>query len=160
MREGTVLLAVDVGVRTGLAGFSRDGALLWWASRNFGSVKRLKHAIPAMLGDCPDLTTLVVEGDGRLAILWRKAARDLQYHWISAETWREELLIARERRSGERAKATAVQLAREHVERARLPGPRELGHDAAEAILVGVYASVHLLETWPQSAGHDFTTPG
>ncbi len=154
-RELTHLLAVDVGVKTGLAGFGSDGRLLWWAGRNFGSVQRLRRAIPAMLGECPHLTTLVVEGDGRLAILWKKAARELTYHWISAETWREELLVQRQRRSGEQAKQTAVERARVLIREAKLSPPRTLSHDAAEAILIGVWARVNLLETWPQSLGHD-----
>jgi hypothetical protein len=156
----TVLLAVDVGVRTGLAGFDSEGKLLWWASRNFGSVARLKRAIPSLLRECPALHTLVVEGDGRLALLWQKQARELEYRWISAETWREELLIQRQRRSGEQAKRTAVELARAQIRKDGLSPPRKLGHDAAEAILVGLWARVHLLDTPLQSRGNDSSTSG
>lgn len=150
-RELTALLAVDVGVRTGLSGFDPEGRLLWWSSRNFGSVARLKRATGTLLHECPSLRAVVVEGDGRLAVIWRKAARaaGVEYHWISAETWREELLIGRERRTGEQAKATAVERARVEIRRAGLSPPRQLGHDAAEAILVGLWARTHLLDSWP-----------
>lgn len=161
-RQLTALLAVDVGVRTGLAGFSREGRLLWWSSRNFGSVARLRRGADALLGELPALSCLVVEGDGRLAEIWRKHARTrrLSFHWVSAETWREELLIQRQRRSGEQAKATAVELARVRVREAGLSPPRALGHDAAEAILVGLWAGVHFLDTPWQQDGHDPATPG
>lgn len=144
--EETTLLAVDVGVRTGLAGFGEEGKLLWWASRNFGSVARLKKAIGPWLHACPALRTVIVEGDGRLAAMWQKQALSagLDYHWISAETWRQELLIQRERRSGEQAKRSAVQMARAQIRKDGLSPPRRLGHDAAEAILIGLWLSARL----------------
>jgi hypothetical protein len=45
------------------------------------------------------------------------------------------------RRSGEDAKAAAEKLARDLIERSGAKRPTSLRHDAAEAILVGVWAS-------------------
>ncbi len=39
------LLAVDLGVRCGLAVFGADGRLLSYRSTNFGSVARMKNAV-------------------------------------------------------------------------------------------------------------------
>mgnify|MGYP000370310665 CR=1 FL=1 len=44
------LLAVDAGVRTGLAAFDGRGLLLWCRSRNFGTVSRLRRAGAIVLG--------------------------------------------------------------------------------------------------------------
>ena len=43
------LLAVDLGVRTGLACWGDDGRLRWYRSQNFGDAARLRRAIPALL---------------------------------------------------------------------------------------------------------------
>jgi hypothetical protein len=70
------LLAVDLGVRTGLALYGGDGRLLRYRSQNFGSAARLRRALPALLEAEPDLAWLVIEGGGPLADAWeREAAR-------------------------------------------------------------------------------------
>ncbi|MBT4053225.1 MAG: hypothetical protein HOE73_09060, partial [Bacteroidetes Order II. Incertae sedis bacterium] len=38
------LLAIDMGLRAGLAVFGRDGKLIWYRSRNYGNRSRLKKA--------------------------------------------------------------------------------------------------------------------
>ena len=43
------ILAVDLGLRTGLAYFDDEGRLAWFRAQNMGSVPRLKRAIPAVL---------------------------------------------------------------------------------------------------------------
>ena len=68
------LLAVDVGVRTGLAVFRDDGRLIWYRSRNFGAAARLKRAIPALLHEAFDPTYVVLEGGGPLAEHWATTA--------------------------------------------------------------------------------------
>lgn len=47
----TALLAVDVGVRTGLALYGDAGRLRWYRSHNLGSIARLKRAAPAFITD-------------------------------------------------------------------------------------------------------------
>ena len=108
------LLAVDAGVRTGLALFGSDGKLLWCRSKNFGSLSRLKRGAATILRDIQGLSQLVVEGFGTQAEPWRREAGrlGLACNLVSAETWRRELLLARQQTSGSQAKLHAEALAR------------------------------------------------
>jgi hypothetical protein len=137
------LLAVDLGLRTGLAFFARDGRLVGYRSQNLGTRERLRRAAATLLAAHPALERLALEGSGPLAELWRHAGerRGLAVRVLDAETWRRALLVPRERRTGVDAKHHADALARAVIawSGARAPkGP--LRHDAAEAIGAGLYA--------------------
>ena len=100
------LLAVDLGVRTGLASYGDDGRLRWYRSHNFGSAARLRRAIPGLLDEPSDLARIVLEGGGPLAEGWSREAeqRDLIVQHVSAEEWRALFLSAAraaERRAGQ-----------------------------------------------------------
>lgn len=135
------LLAVDLGLRSGLALYGRDGRLRWYRSHNFGSAARLRRAVPALLNDMPPLAWLVLEGGGDLAESWLRSAtrRGVAVRQIGAETWRAALLYEREQRSGAQAKFRADDLARRVIGWAGAPRPTSLRHDAAEAILIGLW---------------------
>jgi hypothetical protein len=135
------LLAVDLGVRTGLAAWGDDGRLRWYRSQNFGSAARLRRAVPGLVAAEPDLARLVVEGGGPLLEPWaaEAAARGVALQRVSAEAWRALFLLPREQRTGEGAKRTAGVLARRVIEWAGARRPTSLTHDAAEAILVGLW---------------------
>ncbi|MBX3275970.1 MAG: hypothetical protein KF729_37305 [Sandaracinaceae bacterium] len=136
------LLAVDLGLRTGLAVYAGDGRLVRYRSQHFGTVAQLKRAVWGELAAIEGLATVAVEGDAALARVWGSAARKRGAALISvdAQTWREALLIARDRRRGADAKAAADGLAREVIAASGLPRPTALRHDAAEAICVGLWA--------------------
>lgn len=138
------LLAVDVGIRTGLAVYRDDGRLIWYRSRNFGAAARLRRAIPALLHEAFDPAYVVLEGGGPLADHWATAAERHGAHMrrVSAEEWRSLFLLAREQRSGEQAKRTADALARRVVVWSNAPRPTSLRHDAAEAILIGLWGVI------------------
>jgi hypothetical protein len=135
------LLAVDLGVRTGLSAWGDDARLRWYRSQNFGSAARLRRAVPALLAAEPDLTRLVVEGGGALLEPWAAEAvvRGVAVTRVSAEAWRALFLLPREQRTGAGAKRTAGVLARRVIEWSGARRPTSLTHDAAEAILVGLY---------------------
>ena len=135
------LLAVDLGVRTGLALYGADGRLRWYRSRNFGSTARLRRAVYGILSDIPDLMRVVLEGGGPLATIWEheSARRDIPTRRICAEDWRRELLHPRQQRNGAQAKHNANDLARRVIEWSQAPRPTSLRHDAAEAILIGLW---------------------
>lgn len=137
----SALLAVDLGVRTGLACWGDDGRLRWYRSQNFGDAARLRRAIPGLLAGVPDLAWLVVEGGGALADAWERAggARALTVRRTSAEEWRALFLLPREHGTGPQMKAVADRLARRVIAWAEAPRPTALRHDAAEAILVGLW---------------------
>ena len=138
------LLAVDLGVRTGLALFHRDGRLRWYRSQNFGNAARLRRGAPSVLDAAAEVERVVIEGGGPLAVIWEREAarRGLAVRRIFAERWRELLLLPREQRSGAQAKQTADLLARRVIEWSGAPRPTSLRHDAAEAVLVGLWGVI------------------
>jgi hypothetical protein len=137
-----LLLAVDLGVRTGLAVYRRDGCLQSYRSQNFGNAVRLRRAVPGILGELPELVWLVLEGGGPLAEIWRREAdrRMIPVRLIPAEHWRERLLYARQHRCTLQAKRSADELARRVIQWSGAARPTSLRHDAAEAILLGLWA--------------------
>ena len=140
------LLAVDLGIRSGLALYGSDGRLRWYRSHNFGSAARLRRAVRRILDDLPDVTDVVLEGGGTLADIWRGEAqrRVITVHQIAAETWRRQLLYPRQQRSGSDAKQHAKRLARRVIEWSQAPLPTALRDDTAEAILVGLWGTLKL----------------
>jgi hypothetical protein len=138
------LLAVDLGVRTGLALFGRDGRVRWYRSQNFGNAARLRRGAPAVLDAEPTVARVVIEGGGALAAIWEREAgkRGIAARRVSAERWRELLLLPREQRTGVQAKQTAELLARRVIDWSGAPRPTSLRHDAAEAVLAGLWGVI------------------
>jgi len=150
---GQYLLSVDLGIRTGFALYSHDCRLHWYRSQNFGNKSRLKKNAFNMLKDIEGLAWLIVEGGGDLAEVWRREAerREVAILEVSAETWRRVFLYPREQKKGFIAKHSAEERAREVIEWIGLPRPTSLRHDAAEAILIGLWGlkKVGWLEAFP-----------
>ena len=149
------LLAVDLGLRTGLAVYGRDGRLRSYRSQNLGSRSRLRRAASRIVGSYRPLEALIVEGDAGLARVWgREGARaGLQVHVVAPERWRASLLHPREYRDGPTAKRSADRLARAVIVWSEADQPTTLRHDAAEAICIGLYGVLVLgwLEQLPPS---------
>lgn len=135
------LLAVDVGLHTGLARYEADGRLGWYRSQHFGNMARLRRGVFGLLEANPDLERVVLEGGGPIAEVWTREAerRGLVVRRISAERWRTLFYIPSDHVDRDRAKATADGMARRVVAWSGLPRPRALRHDAAEAILIGLW---------------------
>jgi len=153
------LLAVDVGLRTGLALYGRDGRLHWYRSRNFGNSTRLRGGVQAVLRETPDLECLVLEGGGPLAEIWTHEAqrRGVLVRTISAEDWRDSLLYPRQHRNGPQAKHSADIVARRIIAWSQARRPTSLRHDAAEAILIGLWGLVSIgwLKSLPAELHHE-----
>ncbi len=142
-----MLLAVDLGLRTGLAAYGADGRLRWYRSTNFGSRARLRRGAYAVVRDVAaahDLAAVVMEGGGAEATAWRQAAArcGVPVTQIGAERWRRKLLPPRDRRSGTAAKAAADALARRVIAWSGADAPTALRHDAAEAVCIGLWAAL------------------
>lgn len=135
------LLAVDLGLKTGLALYQENSRLLWYRSHNFGTTERLKRGVPGILDAIPELKALIVEGGGNLATVWEREAerRGITYLRIDAGEWRQMFLYSREQRSGVEAKKHAGELARTVIDWAGAARPTSLRHDAAEAIMIGLW---------------------
>jgi len=142
----SALLAVDAGVRTGLALLDRRGRMVWCRSHNLGSTARLKKASARTLFELPRLEFLIVEGGGQTADIWVRAAtrRNLPHMTIPAEVWRSDFLLPRQMVSGVAAKASACSLVTRILRREGWSQPTTPGHDAAEAALIGLWAAVRL----------------
>jgi hypothetical protein len=135
------LLAVDAGLRAGLAIYGSEGRLQRYRSTNFGTPKRLKSAVYGLMNDLSGLHRVVVEGGGAVADPWLREAkrRGLSVAQVHAGVWREVLLLPRDRRTGAAAKEQADALARQVIAWSGAPRPTSLRHDAAEAILIGLW---------------------
>jgi hypothetical protein len=136
------LLGIDLGLKTGLALFDTQDGLVWYRSTNFGSKSRLKAGVFHLLGSISDLERIVLEGGGDLAWAWAKEAarRNIAFKQISAEVWRQDLLLPRHTTCGVKAKKSAVDLALTVIQSSEAPRPKtRLNHDCAEAILIGYW---------------------
>src|SRR4051812_27112729 len=69
------LLAVDLGLRTGLALYSSDGRLRWYRSQHYGKRASLRRGVHGLFDAEPDVTLLVLEGGGPIAEIWVREAQ-------------------------------------------------------------------------------------
>ena len=137
-----MLLAVDLGLKTGFALYGRDGRLISYRSQNLGTRARLRKAAGSVLSEHRDAERLVLEGGGDIAEIWKRAAERAgrRARVIDAHVWRRQLLLPREQRRGFQAKEAADGLARAVIEWSGAKRPKgKLRHDAAEAIGVGLW---------------------
>ena len=151
--EDARLLAVDLGVRTGFAAFDAAGRLLRVGSRNLGSRGSVRATAAGLRRDLGRVDVLVLEGDRTLAGAWQRefGPRGTEVVLVEAEWWRRALLHPRERRDAASAKAAAGELARAAVVHLGGTAPPTLRHDAAEAVLIGVWGlrTLGWISAWP-----------
>jgi len=145
------LLAVDLGLKTGLALYGNNGKHIWYRSHNYGTTERLRRGAFGIMDSIPDLTAIVIEGGGNLATVWEKEAerRGTSFCRVGAEVWRQLFLLPREQRTGIEAKRWAGHMARKIITWSHTVQPSSLRHDAAEAMRVGLWGVLHL--GWLQS---------
>ncbi len=163
-----VLLAVDLGLRCGLAWWARgvngaDGAVRLVRHRctEFHTKARLKAALPGVLAEVAGVVAVVGEGDRGLWAYWEKvsAARGVEAVWVSPETWRVGLWGAGAPVEGVAAKARARVVADggPGVEGlvAQFGGRRatRLRTDAAEAVCIGYWAA--RVRGWVAESGRE-----
>ena len=122
--EATVLLSVDLGLRSGFAFYNSTGSLLNFKYHRFDSLLTLQDSILAELyiaSATYELTHFVLEGDAIFAAIWSAAinqyseAKQLSVKIIrvSPAEWRERILSAKERKSGKDAKCAAREISRQ-----------------------------------------------
>ncbi len=148
------LLAVDAGLRTGLALYGGDGRLCWYRSVHYSSMTSLKRGVSQIIKSVEDIQWLVVEGGGDIVDKWVAAAKrkKISVRIVTAEVWREKLLYLRERRSGAVAKKHADGIARQVITWSQIGRPTSMRHDVAEAILIGLWGvlEVNMLVELPK----------
>ena len=113
-------------------------------SRNLGRRSRLRQAARSLLAPYHELEWIVAEGDPNLAKAWFGARPGATSRLLSAEIWRPAFFTPRQRSSGSKAKSEAEKLAREVMRAAGLAAPSGLTDDAAEAVLIGLWAVTEL----------------
>ena len=135
------LLAVDLGLRTGLALYGPDARLVWYRSQHYGNRDSLRRGIHGPLDAYPAVSHLVLEGGGPIADIWVRDAgrRGLSVRQIAAENWRGRFFDPKDQRGRDRSKLIAEVLGRRIIEWSGAPRPTSLRHDAAEAILFGLW---------------------
>ncbi len=152
VHQGEHLLAVDVGLHTGLALYNRDCRLLWYRSHHLADQQKLKRLIAKLLRSTPLPTHIYLEGGGPLAELWQREAFKLERVFVklNADQWRKKLFYDRQHPSGRVAKQRALKVASAVIDHLSHKKPTALRHDTAEAILVGLYGLLDLgwLERW------------
>lgn len=146
-----MLLAVDLGLRTGFALYSEEGKLVRYWSSHFANKAQLRKCTHKFLKDIPGLTFVVVEGGGDLELPWASAAEKLglNYTRLSAERWRKLFFYKKNRKGSKKAKESADKVARQVIDWSGAKKPTSLRHDAAEAIMIGLWA-VHEMKWLPK----------
>ncbi len=137
---------MDAGLRAGIAIYTGDGRLEAYRSTNFGALSRLKRGVYSVMRDVDGLAEVVVEGGGTHADPWLREIerRGVSGVRVDAGIWREKLLLPRDRRSGVDAKEQADTVARRIIEWSGATKPTSLRHDAAEAILIGLWGVLRI----------------
>lgn len=122
--NNAVLLAVDMGLRSGFALYNSSGSLIDFTDHKFLSLPTLKESILEVL-NCLSvkhhLTNFVLEGDAVYGEIWRtsieefgcKRNEEMDILFVSPSEWRESLLTLKERKSGQDAKTAARQICRQ-----------------------------------------------
>lgn len=136
------LLAVDGGLRTGLAVWDDAGCLRTWRAARFPRRRALLAGARTILRDLPDdLVAIVVEGDRAWADAWSRAARPrgVRVVGVQAADWRVDMLGPAGLADARAAKRAAGERARALIAARAARGAPHLSHDAAEAICLGYW---------------------
>jgi hypothetical protein len=141
------LLAVDVGLRSGVAMFGSDGRLRWYRSQACTTVPQLRRVAGRLLGAPGDVSWLISEGDVSLAAVWERIAmrQGVRVQRVDKLTWRGRLLEAPCALGLVPSAAEQAQhMARQVIQWSGGPAPAVLQPDAAAAILIGLWGVIQL----------------
>lgn len=156
--HSSLLLAVDLGLKSGLSLYNEQGSLVRYEQFTFNREMLQRDIVQIMVkweadtnneanfdfatGKPWKITHVAVEGgDTSLLATWTRAIPNISLLRVSPEEWRSELLNAKESQSGESAKAASRLIARQIVEDF---GSMDLHAgkfptDVAESVLLGMY---------------------
>ena len=122
--ESSVLLSVDLGLRSGFAFYSSKGILLSFSYYRFESTSTLKDSVLKVLIELSvlyDITHFVLEGDAVYGAIWSTAIQEYSIErkrasktmHVSPAEWRERMLLKNERKSGKDSKFAAREISRQ-----------------------------------------------
>ena len=136
------LLAVDLGLKTGLALYGEDGKLIWYRSHNFGTTERLRRGAHGILNG-----TSRTGGPGHrrgrqpgrgLGKRGRPARHPRPADWFRGLAGAVSLSRANGG-AGRRPRNMPERWPRKIIDWSGAARPSSLRHDAAEAILIGLW---------------------
>ncbi|KAG7344488.1 calcineurin-like phosphoesterase [Nitzschia inconspicua] len=148
-----LLMAVDLGLKSGISLFNSQGNLVRYEQFQFHR-DTLEQKIPSIIeqweqqaGDGWKVTHIAIEGgDTALLAMWERVTPDISTLRVRPEEWRSELLTAKENKNGASAKAASRLIARQMVQDF---GTMEhhtgkFQTDVAEAVLLGTHVARRL----------------
>lgn len=120
----SVLLSVDLGLRSGFALYNSTGQLISFAHHRFDTLLNLKTSILVELSSLSKIYNLnhfVLEGDAVFGSIWTSAInqfaaeneKNVVIIYIAPAEWRDRLLTSRERKSGKDAKCASRLISRQ-----------------------------------------------
>ena len=120
----SVLVAIDLGLRSGFAFYNSSGSLIDFADHRFHSDGDLTESVLAEIKRWSkkyDLTHFALEGDKIYQGLWTAAInrfaeerkQEKEIICVAPKEWRESILSINERKSGKDAKIAARQISRQ-----------------------------------------------
>lgn len=155
-----LLLAVDLGLRTGLSLYNDEGRLLRFDNFHFESPDQLLKAAKSVLLAWEDdvketdasgrrwkISKIAIEGgDPPLRDAWHEAANgDRAVLHVRPEEWRADLLLTKEKLDGEKAKSASRLIARQIVsDYGNFDFEGKFQTDMAESILLGLHVARRL----------------
>jgi hypothetical protein len=147
-----LLLAVDLGLRTGLCLFDSTGKLRRYADRQFDSNADLEQGASQILSswerdEILQITHVAIEGsDPDLLSTWSRAIGNRLVLNVRPDQWRQDLLAPEDRECGEKSKGASRILARTVIDRfgAENLDRAPFSTDCAESILVGLHVAQRL----------------
>ena len=160
-----MLLAVDLGLRTGVSMFDDSGRLLRYEYFHFDSAEKLQEMAEILLkewelevntrvntvesGNMFKLTHIAIEGaDPPLAEAWRRASNGLMaLLFVKPEEWRGDLLTKEEMFSGESSKAASRRMAQQIIAEygeTNVQPCLDIQTDMAESLLLGLHVARRL----------------
>lgn len=122
--ESSVLLSVDLGLRSGFAFYNSTGSLLSFRYHRFDSVETLKDSILEELKISSvsyNLNHFVLEGDAIYGGIWAEAIKEYSIErnkivkiiYVSPAEWRKRILLKKESKRGKDAKYAAREISRQ-----------------------------------------------
>lgn len=159
-RQREMLLAVDLGLRTGLSLYNDEGRLLRFDNFHFESSDQLLDAAKSVLSSWEDavnemensgrswkISKIAIEGgDPPLRDAWHEAATgERAVLHVRPEEWRADLLLTKEKLDGEKAKSASRLIARQIVsDYSNCDFDGKFQTDMAESILLGLHVARRL----------------
>lgn len=120
----SVLLSVDLGLRSGFAFYNSTGSLLSFEYHRFDTLPKLEASVLTQLNIASkvhDITHFALEGDNVYRSIWTSAInqyaaerkKEAEIINVKPSEWRARILTNSERKSGKDAKCAARQICRQ-----------------------------------------------